>query len=308
MPRRAIQILGLLLSALPMAALAAVYPLPPDDVDVIGEFRSVAVEPGETLLDIARRYSVGYEEMQRANPGVDMWAPPANASVVIPTRHILPSGPRRGLVVNLAEMRLYYFPPAAKGERRMVETYPISIGRMDWQTPLGETRVVAKQENPSWYPPQSVRIEAEREGLEVPKVVPPGPDNPLGSHVLRLGLPAYLIHGTNNPWGIGMRVTHGCVRMYPEDIQSLYERVPVNTPVRLVNEPYKAGWFAGTLYVEAHPVLEEHRTDADDGFKPLVERLTEVLGSTRHRVDYTRLRQALAERSGLPVAVSRNGS
>ncbi len=288
------------------AVQAAIYPLPPDDVDIVGELRIVTVQIDETLLDIGRRYSVGYEEMQRANPGVSMWVPEPGTPVVVPTRHILPSGPREGIVLNVAEMRLYYYPPAQPGQPRMVETYPVSIGRMDWRTPIGQTRVVAKHKNPSWYPPQSVRLEAKAKGREVPSVVPPGPDNPLGTRALRLGIPAYLIHGTNNPWGIGMRVTHGCVRMYPEDIESLFERVPVNTPVRIVNEPVKAGWFAGSLYLEAHPVLEEHRDEQGQPLRLAVDRISQVLGSVVHRIDLDRVKDVLEGRKGLPIAISRS--
>ncbi len=298
--------LGLLLVACGLAR-AAIYPLPPDDVDIIGEIKIVEVRPDETLLDIGRRHGVGYEEMQRANPGVSMWVPDPGTKVVVPTRHILPSGPREGLVLNVAEMRLYYYPPAAKGQPRTVETYPVSIGRMDWRTPLGVTRVVAKQKNPPWYPPQSVKLEAKAEGRVVPDVVPPGPDNPLGTRVLRLGIPAYLIHGTNNPWGIGMRVTHGCVRMYPEDIESLYERVPVNTPVRIVNEPVKAGWFAGELYLEAHPLLEEDREDDDAQLlREAVARIAQALGERQHRVDLAQIKKAIEGQAGVPVRISRS--
>jgi L,D-transpeptidase ErfK/SrfK len=285
-------------------ANAGIYPLPPDDVDIVGELRTVVVEAGETLLDIGRRHGVGYEEMQRANSGVSMWTPDPGTAVTIPTRHILPSVARKGLVLNVAEMRLYYYPPAQPGQPRMVETYPVSIGRMDWRTPIGQTSVTAKQKNPSWYPPQSVKQEARAEGLTVPDVVPPGPDNPLGTRVLRLGMPAYLIHGTNNPWGVGMRVTHGCVRMYPEDIESLFERVPVNTPVQIINEPVKAGWFGGVLYLEVHPVLEEHQEDTPI-LSHVVERIAPILGE-HGRVDLGRIKDALAGEAGLPVPVSRS--
>lgn len=297
--------LSLLLAACGLAQ-AAIYPLPPDDVDIIGELQMVEVQADETLLDIGRRHGVGYEEMQRANPGVSMWVPEVGSKVLVPTRHILPSAPREGLVLNVAEMRLYYYPPAVKGQPRTVETYPVSIGRMDWRTPLGRTSVTAKQKNPSWYPPQSVKQEAKAEGREVPNVVPPGPDNPLGTRVLRLGMPAYLIHGTNNPWGIGMRVTHGCVRMYPEDIENLFERVPVDTPVQIVNEPVKAGWFAGSLYLEAHPVLEEHKEDEAQILREAADRIAKALGDHEHRVDLARIKAAIDGQAGLPVAISRS--
>lgn len=302
------RLLASTLALMAAPSLAAIYPLPPADVDIIGEIKTVPVAEGESLLDIARRHGIGYEEMQLANRDIDMWAPEPGTQVIVPTRHILPPGPREGIVLNLAEMRLYYYPVAGKGKPRVVETYPVSIGRLDWRTPLGETHVTAKQTNPSWYPPQSVRLEAKAEGRTVPDVVPPGPDNPLGSHVLRLGLPSYLIHGTNNPWGIGMRVTHGCVRMYPEDIASLFERVPVRTKVRIINEPYKVGWLAGTLFIEAHPMLEEHRAEVEDALRPAVEKVAAVLASNAHRVDYQLIKQAIGSPHGLPAPISRSGS
>lgn len=293
-----------LLAVIATGAGAAVYPLPPDDVDIVGELVTVIVEEGETLLDIGRRHGVGYEEMQRANPGISMWVPDTGTAVTVPTRHILPPVERKGLVLNVAEMRLYYFPPAVSGQARVVETYPVSIGRMDWRTPIGQTSVTAKQKNPSWYPPQSVKQEAREEGLEVPDVVPPGPDNPLGTRVLRLGMPAYLIHGTNNPWGVGMRVTHGCVRMYPEDIEDLFERVDVNTSVQIINEPVKAGWFGGILYLEVHPVLEEHQEDAPI-LSQVVERVAPILGD-HGKVDLGKIKEALAGETGLPMSILRS--
>lgn len=199
--------------------------------------------------------------MRRANPGVDPWLPGEGTRVVIPTQFVLPRAPRSGIVVNVAELRLYYFPDggandpdAADGSQRVV-TYPISIGQLDWSTPLGTTRVTGRVLNPSWYPPQSIRDEHAARDDILPRVVPPGPDNPLGKHALRLAIPSYLIHGTNMPSGIGMRVTHGCIRMFPWDIETLYKVVPIGTPVTIVNQPYKLGWTPEGLYLEAHPPL-----------------------------------------------------
>ncbi len=303
--------LALLALALPGLCAAAVYPLPPADVDIIGEVKTVKVREGETLLDIGRRYGVGYEEMRQANPGVDMWVPEPGTEITLPLRRILPSGPREGIVLNVAEMRLYYYPPAAKGAPATVETYPVSIGRMDWKTPLGVTKIVAKQKNPVWYLTENIKKEWRADGRNPPDFIPPGPDNPLGEHVLRLGLPTYLIHGTNNPWGIGMRVTHGCVRMYPEDIASLYDRVPVNTTVRIINEPVKVGWFAGQLYVEVHQELEENQpgTGQPELVKSVVEKVAAELDRFSDvRVDYQRIRRAASERMGIPVVISRQES
>jgi L,D-transpeptidase ErfK/SrfK len=233
--------------------------------EVFGEVQVISARYEDTFISLARTYNVGYEALRRANPEVDPWLPGEGTRITIPTRFVLPRAPQRGIVVNVAELRLYYFPsdgvspPAGvpEGSRRIV-THPISVGQMDWSTPLGTTKVTGKVANPSWYPPQSIRDEHAARNDILPKIVPPGPDNPLGAHALRLGLPSYLIHGTNKPSGIGMRVTHGCIRMFPEDIEALYKTVPNGTPVTIVNQPYKLGWTAEGLYLEAHPQLAEN--------------------------------------------------
>jgi lipoprotein-anchoring transpeptidase ErfK/SrfK len=182
--------------------------------DVIGQVSVVRVHNQDTLSDIARAYHLGYEEILHANPGVDPWLPGEGTRVILPTQHILPDAPRVGLVLNIPEMRLYYYPKPSKGKPPMVATFPVSIGRMDWTTPLGLTRVTAKVINPAWYPPASIRAEHEQEGQELPPKVAAGPDNPLGQYALQLGRTGYLIHGTDRPYGIGMRATHGCIRLY----------------------------------------------------------------------------------------------
>ncbi|MBA1147208.1 L,D-transpeptidase family protein [Ectothiorhodospiraceae bacterium WFHF3C12] len=303
----ALLVLALML-ALPVSAAAQRYALPPADVSVIGEVKVVKADDSETILDIGRRHGVGYEEMRLANPGVDVWMPGEGTRVVVPTRYVLPDAPREGIVLNVPEMRLYYYPPAKKGEPRMVETYPVSIGRMDWSTPLGRTRIISKVKDPAWYPPESIKQEAREDGRELPDVVPAGPDNPLGRFAMRLGLPGYLIHSTNRPWGVGMRVTHGCVRMYPEDIEGLFERIPVDTQVRIVNQPYKAGWAAGTLYIESHPILEEHQDNHSVPIAPAVETVAAALRGRSHRVDHGLIKRAVAENNGIPTAISRGGA
>ena len=221
------------------AAQATVYPLPPSDIDLIGQVKVVYATKADTLIDIARRYSLGYDEIVHANPGVDRWAPGEGTPIVLPTRHVLPDAPREGVVLNIAEMRLYYYPKAGADGQRVVHTYPVSIGRMDWKTPMGLTKIVAKDVDPAWRPPASIKAEHAAEGDFLPDVIPGGPDNPLGRYAMRLGVPGYLIHSTNKPYGIGMRVTHGCVRMYPEDIERLFGMVPVGTTVRLVDQPFQ---------------------------------------------------------------------
>ena len=240
-------------------AVAERFALPSHLDEVVGGMVTVAASREETLLDIARRFDVGQEEILMANPSVDRWLPVEGAEVVLPAVYVLPRTPRTGLVLNVPEMRLYFYPPREPGQQAVVHTFPVSIGRMDWSTPLGHTRVVQKTENPSWHPPKSIIAERLSNGRPPPEVIPPGPDNPLGRFALRLGLPGYLIHSTNKPYGVGMRVTHGCVRMYPEDIEFLYPLVTVGTPVVILNEPVKVGWLGDTLFVEIHPPLEEER-------------------------------------------------
>ena len=243
-------------SVLVGAAHAEVYELPPPGQDVIGAVTTIVARHDDTLLDIARRHGLGYEDIVRANPDVDTWLPGEGTSVVLPTRFVLPPGPRSGVVLNLAEYRLYYYPTPENGEAPVVMTYPISIGRMDWATPLGRTRIVSKVVNPSWYPPESIRAEHAADGDPLPRIVPPGPKNPLGDRAMRLGIPGYLIHGTNRPAGVGMRVTHGCIRMFPEDIRFLFNEISVDTPVRIINEPVKVGWDGDRIVMEVHRTLE----------------------------------------------------
>src|SRR2546430_3801501 len=234
---------------------ASVYPLPPDGSPVVGSDESMQTVYEDTLPDIAHRYSLGYYEIIRANPGVDVWLPGAGTKLLLPGRRILPAGPRVGLVVNLPEHRLYYYPKPRKGEQPVVITYPVSIGKMDWRTPLGETRVIAKIRHPAWYPPESIRKEHAENGDPLPKVVPSGPDNPLGDFALRLaaGDGEYMLHGTNNPTAVGMAGTPRCLRKYPEDGPALFSLGPVGNPGRPVDEPGEVAWVAGEPLLVARP-------------------------------------------------------
>ena len=260
------KILTLLLIMMQSVAVQAEqFALPPDDSDVIGALTFVIARAEETLLDIARRHGLGYEDIVRANPNVDTWLPGEGTEVLLPTRYVLPPGPREGIVMNLAEYRMYYFPELKDDEPATVMTFPISIGRMDWETPLGLTRIVVKARNPTWYPPESVRAEHAADGDPLPRIVPPGPKNPLGAFAMRLSLPGYLIHSTNRPAGVGMRVTHGCIRMFPEDIDFLFEQVSVNTQVKIINEPIKVGWYGDELIMEVHRALDVSPIETDSG-------------------------------------------
>lgn len=283
------------------ASKAAEYDLPKDH-DLIGEIRRVKARHEDTFVRLAREHGVGYEELRRANPGVDAWLPGEGTEIVLPTQFVLPQGPRNGIVVNVAELRLYYFPADKPGK---VITHPISIGRMDWSTPLGKTTVLSKVENPSWYVPQSIREEHAARNDPLPAVVPPGPDNPLGNHALRLGIPGYLIHGTNKPSGVGMRVTHGCIRMFPEDVEALYRTVPPGTVVHIVNQPFKLGWDeAGYLYLEAHPPLEEAQ-DAGEGMGTELTRAFVAATEERYvQVSWDSAENVMHEALGIPFSVS----
>lgn len=294
--------LGLLFGLAGLSATAQEFEIDAA-TDVVGEAVRVTTQYEDTLLDVARRYGLGYEEIVRANPGIDPWLPGEGTEVLLPTRFLLPDAPRRGIVINLPELRLYYFPPSKDGVDRVV-TYPISIGRMDWATPLGRTKVVAKAKDPTWYPPESIREEHAAENRPLPRVVPPGPDNPLGRYAMRLALPGYLIHGTNRPAGVGMRVTHGCIRMYPENIEELFQKVPIDTPVHIVNQPYKMGWLDDTFYLEAHLPLDEDRVDDAIDLTVLTRVYVAATRDRRAEVDWDQAEAVVGEALGLPVQIS----
>ena len=285
------------------AAQAAVYPLPPPDTDVIGQVKVMYAAKDDTLVDIARRHGLGYDEIVHANPGLDRWAPGEGTPIVLPTRYILPNTPREGIILNIAEMRIYYYPKASVNDERTVVTYPVSIGRMDWKTPMGLTKVVAKDVDPAWRPPASIKAEHAAEGDILPDVIPGGPDNPLGRYAMRLGVPGYLIHSTNKPYGIGMRVTHGCVRMYPEDIERLFGMVPVGTPVRLVDQPVKVGRLNGALLLEAHEPLEEDNIPIKVTVEQARQAVIAKTGPDMVGVDQAALNVALEQLSGIPVSI-----
>ena len=280
--------------------------------DVVGAMQVLFTRYEDTFTRIARPYNVGYDELRAANPGVDHWLPGDETPVYLPTAFVLPDAPREGIVINVAAMRLYYYTAkkdAETGESALsVTTHPIGIGRVDWATPLGEATVTEKVRDPTWYPPASVRKEHAEAGDPLPAVVPPGPDNPLGAHALALSLPGYLLHGTNKPAGVGMRVSHGCIRLYPEDIAALFERVSRGTKVRIVDQPVLAGWRGGELYLEVHQPLEEDERD-------LAAEVERVLASALERggpaaagmeLDRELIARITAEQRGIPFPVRKS--
>jgi L,D-transpeptidase ErfK/SrfK len=296
---------GLVAGLFAMPAGATTYELGEGQPVVFGTIEHYTTTYEDTFTDIARRFSLGYEEIARANPGTDPWLPGAGKDLVIPGRRILPNAPQEGIVINLPEHRLYYFPKRKKNEQPIVITYPVSIGKMDWHTPLGETKVVSKQKNPSWYPPDSVRKEHAERGEPLPGVVGPGPDNPLGAYAMRLAITpgAYLIHGTNNPLAVGMAVTHGCMRMYPEDVEALFPLVPVGTKVRIINEPVKTAFVDGQLLLEAHPPVDAEGQTYEPNLELFSGLLDKALGPTTAAVHWDFARETLQVANGLPTVV-----
>lgn len=277
-----------------------------ETADVVGELYVVTAREDDTLFDLARRYNLGIGEIVAANRGVDQWLPGAGTQIVLPTRHVLPDAPRHGLVLNLSAMRLFYFPKALDSATPQVITHPIGIGREGWRTPQGISKIVKKVVNPTWYVPQSILKEHAQAGDPLPAKVPPGPDNPLGAFALRLGLAGYLIHGTNKPAGIGMRVSHGCVQLYPEDIEALFARVPSETPVRIVNQPYLAGWRDGELYLQAYPLLSEQRRAWGDDLRPLQQAIKNALrrSTIETAIDWEKAQRLARAARAIPVGLS----
>ena len=270
---------------------------------VVGELEVVFATESDTLSDLARTYGLGYDEIIAANPGVDPWLPGAGTPVVLPTQYVLPDAEHRGVILNIATKRLFYFPAVEEGELQQVLTYPIGIGRVGWETPLGETTVVSKAKDPHWWVPASVRREHAEMGDPLPSVVPPGPDNPLGHRVLKLDMPGYLIHGTNAPYGVGMRVSHGCVRLYPENIELLYDLVAVGEEVLIMNEPYQFGERDGTLYFEAHEPLEDDTVPADELLEALLESQVDATGQPLNDHLRKHVRSLATDPRGIAVSV-----
>lgn len=275
----------------------------PEEGNMVGEVYTVTASDEDTLLDIARAHNVGYEEIRMANPDVSIWVPGEGTEVTIPSQFILPDEPRTGIVINVAELRLYYYPEASEGETPMVETYPIGIGRDAFDTPLGVTKTTMRLENPAWYPPASIRREAAERGDPPPAVVPPGPDNPLGQYAILLDIPGYLIHGTNQPDGIGMRASRGCIRMHPEDIESVFWRVPVGTKVNIIDAPIKVGWSStGGAYIQAFTPTDEQAF----GMETLLEvvSLIEAHEQEGRSIDYELVSNVLETANGQIVPLN----
>ncbi|WP_394754382.1 L,D-transpeptidase family protein [Crenothrix sp.] len=270
-----------------------------DQQNMVGKLAVVNSQEGDTLSDIARHYGLGYTDISIANPNITPWTPRAGSQVLLPLQFILPEAPHKGIVLNLANMRLFHYPK----KQAQVETYPVSIGRDGWNTPMGLTRVAIKTANPEWHVPDSIYREHAQKGDILPRVVRSGPSNPLGYYAMRLAIPRYLIHGTNKPYGIGMQVSHGCIQLYPEDIEVLFNDVKVGTPVHIVHQPYLAAWDQDMLYVEAHDPVSQAGGGKSAKKKAFIKQLKKMSKTKSAKVDWDKVNAVLQRADGIPTPV-----
>ena len=308
----------LLLAALLLNACQSVSGLHPDaefdsiprhrfslqkDRSIVGGLAEVEVGDQESLAVIGRYFGLGFDEISLANPEQDPWIPEPGSQVRLPLQFILPDAPRQGIVLNLAAKRLFYYPKAAPDT---VFTYPVGIGREGWETPLGLTHIVAKKAHPNWIVPISVRREHAQKGDPLPRVVPAGPDNPLGEYAMRLGIAGYLIHGTNKPYGVGMEVSHGCVRLYPEDISRLFKQTPTGTQVRLVDQPYLTAWEGDKLFLQVYPPVHKNKKQTERLVRTLMARLRRIERDSRQAIDWRKVETVLGRAEGVPTPILTN--
>ncbi len=298
---------GMLLSSLLLISTtnvqAKVYPLPPSNSRLVGEPISYVVpDDGRPLETIAAEFSVGLLAMMSANPGVDPLLPKAGSELTIPSWFLLPDTPREGIVLNLSELRLYYYP----SDKNVVYVYPIGIGQLGRETPVTKTKVISKRANPTWTPTEKIRENYAQRGIQLPAVIPAGPNNPMGLFAIRLAVDSgtYLIHGTNASFGIGLRVSSGCIRLRPVDIEELFQMVPVGIPVNIIDEPVKYSIEPdGRHYIEVHQPLS--RTESEDPQTlPIPLSQAANLFLTDKDTNQTLARQAIIDRRGYPIEVT----
>lgn len=303
-----VSLLSVILCALcvwfPVTAFADETPAKLYGKPYIGEMKTHKTVYEDTLINLARQNNLGFVEMRAANPQVDPWLPGEDKELVIPAMHLFPDAPREGIVINLPEMRLFAF----FDDGREPVTHPLGVGRVGLSTPMGTTEVVRKRIGPTWRPTARMR----EEDPSLPEQIPPGSDNPLGTHALYLGWPQYAIHGTNRPYGIGRRVSSGCIRLYPENIVTFFDKIEVGTPVRVVDQPVKAAWIDGALYIEAHPSLTQADYVEQHGGIPPYEMtrkdmglIIKTAGDAYDSLDWQKIRAVIRERKGYPVAVAK---
>lgn len=271
---------------------------------VIGSIAAVQSREGETLPDIARHFGLGFNEIIRANKDLKVWQLQAQSRVILPLQFILPDAPREGIVMNLANMRMFYYSDKVdSAQLKTVQSFPVGIGKEGWDTPLGKTKIVRKTKAPNWHVPISIRREHALKGDPLPTVVRSGPDNPLGEYAMHLGFPSYLIHGTNKPYGVGLRISHGCVRLYPKGIEALFQLVSVGTQVKIVNQPYLVGWRGEMLYLEVHSLVKQREKIRIQLSKQVANKLKQNPETVAMAIDWEKVEKILAEAAGIPTPI-----
>jgi len=266
----------------------------------LGQLGLVEIQDGDSLPLIARHFGLGFDEISIANPGIDPWIPESGHTLKLPSKFILPDAHKKGLVLNLAAKRLFYFP---KNKNHPMMTFPIGIGRKGWLTPTGKTKITAKKKHPRWVVPKSIRLEHAKKGDPLPKIVPAGPNNPLGDYAIRLGIPGYLIHSTNKPYGVGMAVSHGCIRLYPEDIAILFQQVKTHMPVRILNQPYLIGRGNEQLFIQVYPSPHINKKQNRKYLSRFKRKLKRIERKEKRKISWTAVENAIARKDGLAVSV-----
>ncbi len=290
-----------MIALFPVAGVCLNYSLSGNDQKIVGEPKTIVLQQGETLTSMSRQQGVGYYEILEANPQLDPSNLQPGTEILLPTQFILPDAPHRGVVINLAELRLYLYSEDGKS----VETVPVGIGRQGWSTPTGFTVIKDRREHPTWTVPTSVKVDMARRGVILPAQVGPGPDNPLGDHAMRLGMVGYVIHGTNRPEGVGRRTSAGCIRMFPEDVKKVFEQVEIGTPVAIINQPYKTAWQDDNFYFEAHQPLHEQRERVHERVFLLAKReIKHSLVQKNRVVNWDTVRKQINEHNGIPHIIS----
>ncbi len=271
-------------------------PVFPIEGDLAGQVSVMITRYEDTFAGIGNRTSLGYLELVKANPGVDPWLPGEGTAIKLPRRYVVPDVPREGIVINLAEYRLYYFTDAG------VQVYPVGVGTADNPSPLTHAEVTMPLESPAWYPPESIRAEYEATGDYLPRMIPPGPDNPLGNYALMLSERGYLIHGTNKKFGVGTQVSHGCFRMYNDNIGRLVYEVSKGTPVRVIREPVKIGMRGNEVWLEVHRPDEDYRAKDREALWEAVSTKVESFRAQRPGLEVKRgaIERAVELADGLP--------
>ncbi len=281
--------------------LALTFPLPNGGSTVVGKIQAMQTITGDSIVSLARRYDMGITELLEANPDahLDQIYHPQQV-FILPSQFILPNAPHRGIVINLAELRLYFYDL----QKKEVITFPIGIGRQGWESPLGTTSILRKKADPTWRPTQHILQARLKDGVVLPKKVPPGPANPLGPYALYTAIPTILIHGSNDPSGVGRRSSSACFRLQPEAIESLYPLVPIGSPVTIVNQPIKIGWLGNDLYLEIHIPLEDQLIQHPEQLQEKMHQLVKkTIAKKQVKVDWSTADKAVIEQRGYPVKI-----